>query len=108
MSGSGSYAIGRIHLLRHSNVNEASIFLSAVPLIILTYFKIKCERYHINGFKLFLNGKKNAEFNGACQQTSTLTASPRVTSRTFTVLSETIANARSSVFTRYIATRQFI
>ena len=39
-------------------VSVMSPFLSAAPLIFLTYFNNMCEEHHVNPFSPFYNGKK--------------------------------------------------
>ena len=45
---------------------------SLAPLICSTHFYVMCEQNHRNSFNPFLNGKKNGDFNGTCEQTLTI------------------------------------
>ena len=40
-----------------------ALFLSAEPLIFLTYFNVMCEQYHRHSFNPFLNSEKNGAKN---------------------------------------------
>ena len=64
-------AINTVTMKTCSHVPLKSPFLSAAPLIFLTYSNVMCEQHHRISFYPILNGKKNGIFNGACESSAT-------------------------------------